>query len=125
MESTSTGAPNCEIRSVIKFLTAENCPTTEICRRLCAVYGEENVCSRRTVERWKKQFKDGETSAPDEPREGRPSDSMEETVWCVRALLNEDRRYTVTDLQREMSLRFSHEASHGTIHTALIEQIEM
>ncbi len=50
---------------------------------------------------------------------------MEETVQCVRALLNKDHRYTVTDLQREMLLCFSHEASRGTIYTVLTEQLEM
>ncbi len=50
---------------------------------------------------------------------------MEETVRRVRTLLDEDRWYTVTNLQREMSLRFSYEASHSTIHTALTEQLEM
>ncbi len=64
-------------------------------------------------------------STHDEPREGWLSDSMEETVQCVRTLLDEDQRYTVTDLERETSLRFSHEASRGTIHTVLTEQLEM
>ncbi len=77
------------------------------------------------AEHWNKQFKEGRTNIHDEPQEGRLSDSMEETVRCVRALLDEDRRYTVTNLQREMSLHFSYEASRGTIHTALTEQLEM
>ncbi len=66
MESTSTSVPNCEIRSIIMFLTDENRPAAEIYRRLCAVYGEENVCSRRTVECWNKQFKEGRTNTHDE-----------------------------------------------------------
>lgn len=114
-----------EIRSVIKFLTAEKCTPIEIHRRLCTVYGENNVCSLRTVERWNKLFIEGRTSIDDDERTGRPSDGIEETVRCVRALLQEDRRLTITDLQQQMAAQYSHTASHGTIHTALKQHLEM
>ncbi len=42
--STATSAPpDCEVRSVIHFLTIEKGPGAEIYHRLCAAYGEANI----------------------------------------------------------------------------------
>ncbi len=43
---------DCEIRAVIKFLNAENVPTTEIYHRTCAVYGKQNIMSLRLTYKW-------------------------------------------------------------------------
>jgi len=66
------------------------------------------------VERWHKSFTEGRTNVEDDERKGRPSDSIDGTVRCVRVLLDDDRRLTVTD-------EFLHEASRGSISTALTE----
>jgi hypothetical protein len=44
---------SCEIRSVIKFLNAENVLRAEIYRKVCEVYGE-NAMSDGMVRRWRK-----------------------------------------------------------------------
>ncbi len=40
---------DCEVCAVIKFLYAENVPAAEIYRRICAVYGKQNIMSLRHV----------------------------------------------------------------------------
>ena len=113
-----------EQRVVIKFLTLEKHLPPEIHQRMCSVYGDSVVVSLHTVERWHKKFAEGHTSVDDEARSGRLSDMIDEMVRCVRALLEEDRRYTITDLRVQMAARYS-EASFSTVHTALTQYLEM
>ncbi len=40
---------DCEVRAVIKFLNIENVPAAKIYRRICAVYGKQNIMSLRHV----------------------------------------------------------------------------
>jgi hypothetical protein len=62
----------CEIRSVIKFLNAENVRPAEIYRQVCEVYGE-NATSDGMVRRWCRMFSEGRTNVHDDDRSGRPS----------------------------------------------------
>ncbi len=43
---------DCEVRAVIKFLNAKNVPVTEIYRRICAMYGKQNIMSLRHMYKW-------------------------------------------------------------------------
>ncbi|GFX44137.1 HTH_48 domain-containing protein [Trichonephila clavipes] len=54
---------DCEIRSVIRFLTAKNVSAAEIHRQISDVYGPNAMSSRRA-------FKDGRENVHDEPRSG-------------------------------------------------------
>jgi hypothetical protein len=56
---------NCEILVVIPFLHAKNMSAMEICREICAVYGQ-NVMGEGTVRQWHRMFKDGWTNVHDE-----------------------------------------------------------
>ena len=67
MELSLTPAAICELRSVIRFLTAKNKNATEIHRELCSVYGE-NIMSRSMVSRWRQTFIEGRTTTHDEQR---------------------------------------------------------
>ncbi len=116
---------DCEVRAIIKFLTAENVSASQIYARLCNVFNQNHIMSLRSVQKWRKQFLEGRTDIHDEARAGRPSDTIEETVRCVRALLEEDRRHTITDLHHEIETHFLHETSRTTIHRALVEHIGM
>ncbi len=49
MESPSS---DCEVRSIIKFLTAKNKSGAKIHRRLCVVYDEEHFMNVQNVQWW-------------------------------------------------------------------------
>jgi len=84
----------------------ENVSGAEIYRKLCVAYGEENVMKRRSV-RIDNKIQRGRTNVQDEPREGRPSRSINSgTVAIVRELLVKDRQLTVTDIRHEMATQY-------------------
>ncbi len=58
IEMDSTAPSKLELRSVIKFLTAEHCSEADIHRWLRNVYGENNGVFLRTVEQWQKWFQE-------------------------------------------------------------------
>ena len=57
---------DCEIRSVIRFLTARNVSPAEIHRQISEVYGP-NAMSDSKVRKWVRAFKDGWENVHDEP----------------------------------------------------------
>ena len=61
---------DCEVRSEIKFLNAQNIATIEILRQLYHVYAA-NVMSKQMVSRWCRQFTAGR-QLHDEEHSGRP-----------------------------------------------------
>ena len=63
---------DCEVRSVIRFLSAKGVKAIDIHREICAVYGQ-NIMSDGMVRKWVRTFKDGRTNVHDEKRSGRPS----------------------------------------------------
>ncbi|GBN54975.1 hypothetical protein AVEN_261493-1 [Araneus ventricosus] len=72
MFKTIADPADCEVRSVIRFLNANNVKQTEIHRQLVEIYGE-NVMTDGMVRKWVRQFDDGRTNVHDEARSGRPS----------------------------------------------------
>lgn len=75
---------------MIKFPTAAGSSPADILRKLSNVYGEANVVSLCRVQYCQKLFKEGCTSVDNDEREGRLSDTIDETVRCVRAHLVEN-----------------------------------
>ncbi|KAG8271628.1 NF-X1-type zinc finger protein nfxl1 [Homalodisca vitripennis] len=71
---------DCEIRSVIWFLTARNVSAADIHRQISEVYGP-NAMSCIKVRKWARAFKDGRENVHDEPRSGRPS-MITEDLCC-------------------------------------------
>ncbi|GFV44171.1 HTH_48 domain-containing protein [Trichonephila clavipes] len=82
---------DCEIRSVIRFLTAKNVSAAEIHRQISDVYGP-NAMSSSKVRKWVRAFKDGRENVHDEPRSGRLSVIPDDLVNAVDEKIREDRR---------------------------------
>jgi transposase len=63
---------DCEVRSVIRFLNAQNVRAIDIYRQLTAVYGE-GVMNESSVRKWCRMFNEVRTNVHNEERPGRPS----------------------------------------------------
>ncbi|KAJ4428910.1 hypothetical protein ANN_25904 [Periplaneta americana] len=97
MEALIPSPAACEVRSVIKFFTAQSFAPIEIHRQLCQVYGP-NIMSKQMVRRWCRQFSEGRQSVHDEERSGRPSLINDDSVELVRQRIMENRHFTITEL---------------------------
>ncbi|GFT31828.1 histone-lysine N-methyltransferase SETMAR [Trichonephila clavipes] len=91
---------DCEIRSVIRFLTTKNVSAAEIHRQISDVYGP-NAMSSSKVRKWVRAFKDGRENVHDEPRSGRPSEITDDLVNALDEKIREDRRFTISTLALE------------------------
>ena len=58
MFKTIEGAPDCEIRSVIRFLNARNVLPNDIRHQICQAYGD-NAMSDGMVRKWVRMFNEG------------------------------------------------------------------
>ncbi len=85
METTNVASSKNKQR--YKLLTLEHTLLVEIHRRLCRVYGKSVVVNLHTVEQWHKKFAKGRMSIDDAAQSGRLSETIDEMVHCVRALL--------------------------------------
>ncbi|KAJ4441395.1 hypothetical protein ANN_11250 [Periplaneta americana] len=97
MEALIPSPAACEVRSVIKFFTAQSIAPIEIHRQLCQVY-RPNITSKQMVRRWCRQFSEGRQSVHDEERSGRPSLINDDRVELVRQCIMENRRFMITEL---------------------------
>ena len=104
MEMPVLAPSKCEIRSVIRFLTAQK-KTAEIHRELCSVYGGK--CMRvQMVQRWQKEFLKGREKVHDEARAGRPMKAVnKENVALLKQLIAADARYTLNELAARLGSR--------------------
>ena len=81
-----------EHRAITKFLTSENCASTEIRERLVK-YSGTDAPSLETIRRWTLEFKRGRTSLEDDHRPGRPiSVTCEQNVLKVQDIVKSNRR---------------------------------
>jgi transposase len=71
MKKNIDNSAACEVRSVNRFLNAQNVRAIDIHRQLTAVYGEV-VMNESSVRKWCRMFKEGRTNVYDEERSGRP-----------------------------------------------------
>ena len=88
---------DCEVRGVIRFLSAKGVKAVDIHRQLCEVYGQ-NIMSDGMVRKWARAFKDGRTNVHDEERSGRPSVITDDVVQKVDEKVTENRRFTISSL---------------------------
>lgn len=109
---------DCEIRSVIRFLTARNVSAADIHRQICEVYGS-NAMSDSKVRKWVRSFKDGRDNVHDEPRSGRPSVMTNDLVRAVDEKIHEDRRFTISTL----SLKFP-QISRSVLYNIVTEKLQ-
>jgi len=68
-----------EERYVIKFLFMKGLSAKAIHRELEAVL-HENACSEAQVKRWVSRFQNGDLSCDDQPRPGRPTFDLADSV---------------------------------------------
>lgn len=123
METPVIPTADCELRGVIRFLTAKNKSATEIHQELCNVYGEK-VMSRPMVSRWRKAFIDGRTTIHDEERSGRPSTcSAPNIAEDIRSVIDLDRRLTLDEILS--ALPPSVEISRASLHRIITEDLKL
>ncbi|GFV88001.1 HTH_48 domain-containing protein [Trichonephila clavipes] len=94
---------DCEIRSVIRFLTAKNVSAAEIHRQISDVYGP-NAMSSSNVRKWVRAFKGGRENVNDEPRSGRPSVITDDLVNAVDEKIRKGRLFTISTLGLEFRM---------------------
>ncbi|XP_071043084.1 histone-lysine N-methyltransferase SETMAR-like [Parasteatoda tepidariorum] len=78
---------HCEVRAVIRFLSAKGLKSIDIHHEICAVYGQ-SIMSDGMVKKWVRAFIEGRTNVHDEQRSGRPSVVNESYVHIVSEHLN-------------------------------------
>lgn len=100
MEVPLASASKCELRSVIRFLSAKKVTPIEIHRQLVEVYGEKCM-DIKNVRKWSREFNFGRTNVHDEERSGRPSVS-DAIVQAVEAEMLKNRRATIRDLEEKL-----------------------
>ncbi len=107
--STDTTRSNCEVHSVIKFLSAEGVNWCEIHRQLCVVFSEGNVTLLRSIYQWITISKAGKTSMHDEQHKGHPSISVnDKTVNILHTLLEADGHLTRDDLFHKLLTEYGY-----------------
>ncbi|GFW65985.1 histone-lysine N-methyltransferase SETMAR [Trichonephila clavipes] len=109
---------DCEIRSVIRFLTTKNVSVAKIHRQISDVYGP-NAMSSSKVRKWVRAFKDGRENVHDEPRSGRPSVITDDLVNAVDEKIREDRRFTISTLALEFP-----NVGRTTLHKVVSEKLK-
>ncbi|GBN17723.1 hypothetical protein AVEN_221254-1 [Araneus ventricosus] len=90
----------CEVRSVIRFLSARNLSAAGIHRQICKVYGAAAMCEGK-VRKWAREFKAGRDKVHDDSRSGRSSVITEDMVSSVEAKILENRRFTISTLSND------------------------
>ncbi|XP_076445767.1 protein GVQW3-like [Babylonia areolata] len=84
---------------------------------MSTVYGA-TCFSRKNVYKWAKLFKKGRSSVEDEDRPGRPTEVRSpEVIESVNDLIQSDRRVTVDDIARTLSLSVG--TAHKIVHDDL------
>ncbi|GFW11148.1 HTH_48 domain-containing protein [Trichonephila clavipes] len=109
---------DCEIRSVIRFLTAKNVLAAEIHRQISDVYGS-NAMSSNKVRKWVRAFKGGRENVNDEPRSGRPSVITDDLVNAVDEKIRKGRLLTISTLALEFPT-----VGRTTLHKVVSEKLK-
>jgi transposase len=86
---------DCEVRSVIRILKAQNIRAIDIHRQL------EGVMNESSVRKWCQMFNEGRTNVHDEERSGRPSPITEDLKKQIDEQIRQDRRSTLNELHEK------------------------
>ena len=97
MFKTIVGAPDCEIRPIIRFLNARIVLSSELCHQICQVYGD-NAMSVGMVRKCVRMFNEGRENVHDKARKGRPSLVNGDLVRKFNERVLDDRHFTISDL---------------------------
>ena len=95
---------NCEICSVISYLSAKGVKAVEIHRNICEVHGH-NIMSDGMARKWVRAFKDGRKNVHDKERSGRPSVIRYDLLQKVDEKVKMNRRFKISSFQKS-SLKF-------------------
>ncbi len=87
---------------MLQFLKAKNTSAIKIRRQLTEVYGSD-IMSVQMVRKWCREFCKGRHEVHDELRTGCPKVVMDESANTICALLNEDCRLTLRELETIMN----------------------
>ena len=110
---------NIEQRYATKFCVKLNKSATERFASLTEAYGDATL-SRTKVFKWHKAFKEGRENVEDDPHSGRPiSSTNEQNVEVVRAVIAEDRRFSVRMIAEETGL------DKSAVHRILTDHLHM
>ncbi|GBO14370.1 hypothetical protein AVEN_18350-1 [Araneus ventricosus] len=107
----------CEVRSVIRFLSARNLSAADIHRQICEIYGATAMCEGK-VRKWVRDFKVSRDNAHDESRSGRPSVVMDDMVASFEAKILEKRRFTISTPSNDFP-----EVSRSVLHKIVSEKL--
>ncbi|GBL79693.1 hypothetical protein AVEN_18226-1 [Araneus ventricosus] len=107
----------CEVRSVIRFLSARNQSTADIHRQICEVYGATAMCEGK-VRKWVRDFKASRDNVHDDSRSGRPSVITDDMVASVEAKILENRRFTISTLSNDFP-----EVSRSVLYKIVSEKL--
>jgi hypothetical protein len=99
---------DCEVRSVIRFLNAQNVCPIEIYRQLIAVYGK-GVMNQSNVRKWCGTFNEGRTNVHDEEGSGRPSPITENLKKRIYQHSRINRRFTLDEIREKFFRSLIHE----------------
>jgi transposase len=91
---------DCEMRSVIYFLKAQNVRAIDIHRQLTAVYGEDAM-NESSVRKWCPMFNECRTNVRDEEGSGRPSLITDDLKKQIDEKIRQDRRSTLDELHEK------------------------
>ena len=86
---------DCEICSVIRYLSAKGVKAVEIHHNICEVYGQ-NIMSDGKVWKWVRAFKDGRKNVHDEERSGQPSVISYDLLQKVDEKVKMIRHFTIS-----------------------------
>jgi len=115
MAAPIQSSAKCEVRSVIRFLSAKGERPAEIHEEIVAVYG--NVMNWQNVTKWCREFSEGRTDVHDEQTSGRPSFISDDLLQEIEGEIRVKRHVTI-ELHRIIP-----ELSKITIHEAVKEKL--
>ncbi len=110
-----------EYLAVIRYYTVLNDSARDINTNLTEVYG--NAVSYDIVKRWRRLFLNGCTELNDEMRTGRPSVITKDTINTFCPVVEQDRRVTVTKIERYFREVSCDALSHGTVLTIIHDHL--
>ncbi len=114
---------SCEVRSVIRFLTAEDIPTPVIHTRLKNVYSD-SVMPLHTVHSWVQKFKeDKRENVHNAEQSSRPNKaSTGEIKRTILHILEDDWRYTISEINEQLADIHCITVSHMTMQRILANE---
>ncbi|XP_067139557.1 protein GVQW3-like [Centruroides vittatus] len=115
---------DCEVRVVIRFLSAKGSKAAEIHRQISEVYGE-SVMRDGMVRKWVRAFSNGRTNIHDEERSGRPSviiDDLIEKVDCLQSTFSiMNRLFSFTRVKENRHLAGQRHNNHDEVKMTVLQ----